>query len=271
LRRHPRRRTLFVIALVAVLAQLWSLNNLMVLQPGLAAPAADFVHVSTPHAHGRNLVLTAVVAKRADALQVVRALFDSSVELRSRSDHLPDGVPWSEYNAVLAELMSESQSVAAAVALRHLGYRVEARPVHEASRPHQSVTYHIDLPRDISFAADGIVGASAGLMLALEVYDQLVPGELVSNVVIAGTGALRLDGSVEAVNGVRQKVYAAESYGASIFLAPRANVAEAVAAAQEIEVIGVDTFEQAIRLLQAIDGRGLGHVHENNSIPRLGR
>lgn len=222
----------------------------MVVQPGLVVPAGNFVRVAGMQVHDGNLLLSAIIAKRADPIQVLRSLFDPAIEIRPLRSQVPNGMPWSEYNALLSGMMRESQSVAAAVALRHLGIRVEARPVDETVGMSQRVTYHIDLPEEISFGSEEIGGTSAGLMLALEVYDQLTPGNLAEGMRIAGTGELRLDGSVAAVNGVRQKVVAAEAYGASLFLAPRENVAEASAAANSIKVVGVDTFEQAIRLLR---------------------
>ncbi len=250
--RRWRTLPLLALTVIALITHLWAYGNFMSLRPGVVAPAAEFVRAAHPAAHGGNLLLTAVMAKRADPVQLVSSLIDEFVEIRPLRAHVPEGMTWSRYEEWLDGVMEESQRVAAAVALRHAGYRVEARLASGEGEGSSEGLYLIDLPHEVSFGAGELGGASAGLMLALEVYDQMTPGMLVPHLRVAGTGALRLDGSVEAVDGVRQKVRAAEAYGASLFLVPRANVKEATSAAVSIRVVGVDTFAHAVRLLQAL-------------------
>lgn len=97
-------------------------------------------------------------------------------------------------------------------------------------------------------------GSSAGLMLALELYDQLTGGGLAGNRVIAGTGAIRLDGTVESVDGIRQKVAAAKRAGASAFILPRGNVKDAFGASEGLMLLPVDTFTQAVEALRRLQG-----------------
>ncbi|MFN2526265.1 MAG: PDZ domain-containing protein [Actinomycetota bacterium] len=98
-----------------------------------------------------------------------------------------------------------------------------------------------------------IAGPSAGLMISLAVYDQLTPDDLTHGRSIAGTGEIECDGQVIPIGGVAQKVAGAERAGATIFLAPTANVEAARRAADEILVVSIATFEDALSFLEELD------------------
>ena len=70
---------------------------------------------------------------------------------------------------------------------------------------------------------------------------------------IAGTGILDRRGQVNPVGGIRQKVQAAERSGAQVFLAPAANYREALRAARSIQVVSVESLDEAIQRLVALD------------------
>lgn len=105
------------------------------------------------------------------------------------------------------------------------------------------------LPDEVSLQTAGVVGPSAGLVLALGVYDAVVPGDLTRGRQIAVTGTISTDGSVGAVGGVPYKVRGAEAAGAALFLVPLENHAEAAAAARSVRVVPVDTFTAALAVL----------------------
>lgn len=109
----------------------------------------------------------------------------------------------------------------------------------------------IDLPTGVEVTnASSIGGPSAGLMLALTTYDLFQPDDLTDGRRIAGTGTLTLTGQVGPIGGIEQKVRGAISSDADVFLAPALQVEAARAAAgDDIEIIGVDTLEEAIRAL----------------------
>lgn len=65
-----------------------------------------------------------------------------------------------------------------------------------------------------------IGGPSGGLMFSLQIYDQLVGGNLRKGRNIAGTGTIALDGTVGEIGGIDKKIIAAQKAGATIFLAP---------------------------------------------------
>ncbi|MDP8927449.1 MAG: PDZ domain-containing protein [Actinomycetota bacterium] len=116
-----------------------------------------------------------------------------------------------------------------------------------------TVDQRIDLPIAIDVeAGNDIGGASAGLMMALAVYDRVEPGDLTGGRVIAGTGTVDSSGRVGRISGVAEKVRGAQLAGARIFLAPDKQAEEARrAATEEMAVIGVDNVRDAIGALKA--------------------
>ncbi len=107
----------------------------------------------------------------------------------------------------------------------------------------------IDLPVDVAVDGGGIGGPSAGLMVALTVYDKAARDvDLAAGRNVAGTGRIDQDGNVGAVGGVRQKVAAAEATGAEVLVVPAALLDTAKAARRPgstLEIIGVATFDEA--------------------------
>jgi PDZ domain-containing protein len=85
-------------------------------------------------------------------------------------------------------------------------------------------------PFDVTIALDKIGGPSAGLMFALGVVDKLDPADLTGGLFVAGTGTIDDDGVVGPIGGIQQKLVAARRAGATVFLTPAANCAEAAAA-----------------------------------------
>ena len=69
--------------------------------------------------------------------------------------------------------------------------------------------------------------------------------------VIVATGELTLDGKVLPIGGVKQKAIAAERAGADLFLVPDGNAAEARAAVDDLEIVPVSTFREAVAALEA--------------------
>lgn len=112
------------------------------------------------------------------------------------------------------------------------------------------VTEVEDLERPLDVRTEGVGGPSAGLMFALTFTDALAQGDLTGGRNIAGTGTISPDGKVGPIGGVGDKVIGARDNEAEVFLSPRANYDEALAAAPEgIEVVPVDTYEDALEYL----------------------
>lgn len=84
-----------------------------------------------------------------------------------------------------------------------------------------------DFPFDVQVdITDNIGGPSAGLMMALAVYDTLTPGSLTGGAHVSGTGTISPEGEVGPIGGVQQKVAGARETGADLFLVPAGNCNE---------------------------------------------
>jgi PDZ domain-containing protein len=108
-------------------------------------------------------------------------------------------------------------------------------------------------PFEISIALDKIGGPSAGLMFALGIVDKLRPADLTGGMFIAGTGTIDDDGVVGPIGGIQQKLVAARHAGATVFLVPAGNCAEAAAATPDgLRLVKVASVDQALASLQAL-------------------
>ena len=92
-----------------------------------------------------------------------------------------------------------------------------------------------------------IDGPSAGLAFFLALYSALVNAPLPQDVAV--TGEVSLAGSVRAVGGVVEKLYAARQAGMRAIVLPRENAREIEAAPQGIDVIPVATVAEALAAL----------------------
>lgn len=111
-----------------------------------------------------------------------------------------------------------------------------------------TVNQQISLPFEVAAAeALDVAGPSAGLMIALGVYDAVTEGDLGAGRLVAGTGSVDPTGAVGPVGGVPQKVQAAVRDGAVVFLVPIQEEEIARQAAPEsLEVIGVESVAGAL-------------------------
>lgn len=107
---------------------------------------------------------------------------------------------------------------------------------------------------------EGVGGPSAGLMFALEIINQLTPGDLTNGKKIAGTGTMSPEGKVGQIGGVEHKVVAAAREGADYFFVPAdvepgdTNHQKAKETAQRIgtpmKIIPVHNLKEAVTYLQ---------------------
>lgn len=112
-------------------------------------------------------------------------------------------------------------------------------------------------PFTLTIPIENIGGPSAGLMLALGIVDKIKSEDLTGGKVIAGTGTIDADGAVGAIGGVPQKLVAAQRAGATYFLTPKDNCAEAVDNQRPgLVLVQVATLREALGALADIrDGR----------------
>jgi PDZ domain-containing protein len=143
-----------------------------------------------------------------------------------------------EVEKVSLKQMTDSQQSATAAALKHLGL----------SSSQVKVTLQL---------AD-VGGPSAGLLFSLGIVDKVNGngrgGDLTGGRIIAGTGTIDTAGKVGAVGGVPLKEQAARRAGATVFLVPLAECADAKAELPSgLRLIPVQTLDGALSALAALD------------------
>ncbi len=110
----------------------------------------------------------------------------------------------------------------------------------------------IRLPLKVKIDAGNVGGPSAGLAFALDVLEQLGKDVDRGNR-IAATGQLELDGAVTAVGGIRQKTIGVRRSNIHVFLVPAGdNAAEARRYADDVRIVPVQSFRQALRQLATL-------------------
>ncbi len=130
-----------------------------------------------------------------------------------------------------------------------------ARP-DEADQGYLGVTasvFNADPNVKIIYNVGDIGGPSAGLMLSLAVVDRLTPGDLADGKFIAGTGTITPDGKVGRIGGITHKLEGARADGATVFLVPADNCAEALTDVPDgLELIKVENLGGAVAALTAV-------------------
>ena len=111
-----------------------------------------------------------------------------------------------------------------------------------------------EFPIDVEIHLQDVGGPSAGLIFTLALIDLMTEESVTEGRHIAGTGTIDPDGTVGPIGGVQQKVIAAGSTGATIFLAPERNCAEITHVPEGMTVYSVDTLDTALEILAAPAG-----------------
>lgn len=114
---------------------------------------------------------------------------------------------------------------------------------------------------DVNFTIDfnlaDVGGPSAGLMFSLAVVDKLSTGKLNDGKFVAGTGTIDGSGTVGPIGGIPFKMMAAREAGATVFLVPAANCAEALQRAPDgLRLVKVQTLATAVDALQTLTAGG---------------
>lgn len=112
-------------------------------------------------------------------------------------------------------------------------------------------------PFQVDITLNRIGGPSAGLMFTLGIIDKLTSGDLASGHAIAGTGEIQpyqdLSKSpvVGAIGGIVQKLITAKDEGATVFLVPAPNCAEAMTRVPRgLQLVKVATLDDAMTALK---------------------
>jgi PDZ domain-containing protein len=111
-----------------------------------------------------------------------------------------------------------------------------------------------DFPVDITIDTGDVGGPSAGLAFTLAIIDDLTPGDLTGGAQVAVTGTISSDATVGPVGGTGQKAAAVRSQGYDAFLVPSADYDAARDHAGHVQVIPVDTLDEALAALADLGG-----------------
>jgi Lon-like protease len=132
------------------------------------------------------------------------------------------------------------------VALRTASYR--GQPVIGVN-----VVESFRFPFTVKINIGNVGGPSAGMMFALAIVDKLTPANLTGGKFIAGTGEIEVNGKVDPIGGIQQKMAAARAAGATVFLAPAGNCQDTSRAVPAgLRVVRVSTLRGAIAALKAL-------------------
>lgn len=114
----------------------------------------------------------------------------------------------------------------------------------------------------VEFDTGGIGGPSAGLAFTLQLLDEITAGDLTGGIEVAVTGTIDPEGNVGAIGGLSAKAEAVRQMGVRYMLVPASQPSEgfdSIAAAQsavgdEVELIPVDTLDEALAVLERLGG-----------------
>lgn len=210
-----------------------------------AAPFLFAVAFALLAALGAALVLRHSAAAHAEPVQAPAPGFSVDVE-----GAVPDAGEHGTF--ALATIALDDETAHAADAdmqkILHDGDRLMAEAKDNARAAAAAC-----LGRDVRAGVDAghVIGASGGLLFALAIVDELVPGDLTAGRQVSGTGSIASDGRVGPVLEVGTKVRGAERAGADIFLVPSDQADEARRHARSIPVVGVATLGEALEALGA--------------------
>lgn len=172
-----------------------------------------------------------------------------------------NGQPVTDPNQLRRTLSSKAPGDEVKIQYRHGDESERSTSVRLASRSEQPrqgflgvgpvLRSDVDFNIDISLADVG--GPSAGTMFALAIIDKLTPGQLNGGEFVAGTGEISDTGQVGPIGGIPFKMAKAREAGATVFLVPAQNCAEAVSQAPEgLRLIRIGTLHEAVQALDAL-------------------
>lgn len=110
-----------------------------------------------------------------------------------------------------------------------------------------------DVQFKTSITLADVGGPSAGLMFALAIIDRLTTGDLSGGAIIAGTGEITAQGKVDPIGGIPFKMVSAREAGATTFLVPADNCAEAKENAPDgLRLVKIENLDGAVHALESL-------------------
>ncbi len=126
-------------------------------------------------------------------------------------------------------------------------------------------TRTVQLPFEVGIDTDRIGGPSAGLAFTLALLDELTPGDLMGGVKVAATGTIGEDESIGAIGALAQKAVAVKAAGAKVFLVPKGQSDDELAAARRVvgssvRIEPVADLTEALAILESLGGSGISNA-----------
>ncbi len=126
-------------------------------------------------------------------------------------------------------------------------------------------TRTVQLPFEVGIDTDRIGGPSAGLAFTLALLDELTPGDLMGGVKVAATGTIGEDESIGAIGALAQKAVAVKAAGAKVFLVPKGQSDDELAAARRVvgssvRIEAVADLTEALAILESLGGSGISNA-----------
>ena len=213
------------------------------------------------------------ISSKGDGVSVVGLLDDSPVKEKLKKGDLLNSINNKEINSttefiatlrtysigetvsigLLREVDGElKQMFVETTLIEHVEYEGEPMVGFLAT----TVNERFDFPFEIDIKTGNVGGPSAGLMMALNVYNNLIPEDITNSMIVAGTGTIEIDGSVGPVGGIKQKIIAAKRAGAELILVPIANFEEAIPfETEKTAIVAVDSFDEALSVISQYSSR----------------
>ena len=202
--------------------------------PGPVESLGSIVMVENQAQPEKSVYMVSIAAESASVYRIFLAGFSPRTELWSKKQVL-GGRTLDQYQQDNQALMASSIETSIHVALAECGFEVRT------GTP----------PVRVSVAPGEVVGPSAGLAFALEIYARVSSEVSLSPRPVVATGVLDKNGRVLPVGGISQKAIACADQGAAVFIVPRANLAEALKHSGDMRVLGVSSFTEAVEILKA--------------------
>jgi len=108
--------------------------------------------------------------------------------------------------------------------------------------------------QEIYFNLEKVGGPSAGLIMTLEIINQITRENITKGLKVAGTGTIESDGTIGEVGSAELKIVAADRAGMDLFFLPKENYEKSKGFIEEyqtnMKIIPVHTVEEALNHLK---------------------
>jgi Lon-like protease len=217
--------------------------------------------------------LAAVAALRHQDIPVVLTVSVGEVRKGSPADGLlrvgdvfvtVDGTAVHTGAELRAAIQKHAPGQTVRFVVRRDGQRVTVPVPTEPAAPGSKVAVVGITPKDgyespvsVTIRLEDVGGPSAGLMFTLGIIDLLTAAQENGGAHVAGTGTIDADGNVGAIGGIRQKMAGAREAGATVFLVPASNCAEALTEVPAgLRLVKVTSVDDALSgMAAAVAGR----------------